>query len=392
MLKKVLITTFSGLICVFVLLGSTAQAAEFNLTGLNVCKRVFACGNTAAYFYGYTNTALISSRISEECLTTRVDIDGVIRAVTHSGQFTYALFNVRNKQYSVLRLNAANGSYSIFDLQADCEIDNESIAADNSGVYVMTLAGNRRGVAGFDFNGSKAFSCSLSNGVAKLFSNGGFAYAVSLSGEIFRLDGSNAVFCANAAYNAQIHDAGNGYIYSDGRLISLEDGSSVYCGTHLAAMGNNGPETSDSGLLMTAADGMIYILSSDCTCTVKAENTDEQRNDSENHRTGSEFRLNAGTTVAQLKSLYPDINTVFDKNGSVVTQGKLRTGFMADSALIVIPGDLDGSGTLSSNDIKLLMRYQIGKAQLSGAYLQAADYNYDGIVDNRDLVMISKNK
>ena len=392
MLKKAFISMLCGLLCAFVMFTATAQAAEYSLSDLSVCKRVFACGNAAAYFYGYTNTALISSRVSDGCRTSRVDVDGVIRAVTHSGSFTYALLSVRSRQYSILRLNAENGSYSIFDLKTDSDIDPDSIAADNEAVYLMTLTGSRREAAGFDFSGNKTASYSLSNGVAGLFSNGSNAYALSLGGEIFRLDGSIAVHCANAACNAQICDAGDGYIFTDGRLVSLSDGSSTACSARLAAMGQNGAVTSDSGMLMTAANGRIYLLNSDFICAESDETSAAAQSDSGSLRTWSELTINGETTVSQLKNMYPDIKNVYDDNGGEVTRGKLRTGYRADSACIVILGDLDGSGTISSSDMKLLMEYQIGKAQLSGAFLKAADYNSDGTVDNRDLVLISKNK
>ena len=140
MCKKALTVILSGFICAFFTLVTTVKAAEFNLGDLGECKRIYSCGNRAAYFYGYTNTALISSRLSDDCRTSRVNINGVIRSVTHSGSFTYALFSVSNRQYSVIMLNADSGDYSIIDLNSDFEIDPKSIAADSSEIFVLSLS------------------------------------------------------------------------------------------------------------------------------------------------------------------------------------------------------------------------------------------------------------
>ena len=389
MCKKALTVILSGFICAFFTLVTTVKAAEFNLGDLGECKRIYSCGNRAAYFYGYTNTALISSRLSDDCRTSRVNINGVIRSVTHSGSFTYALFSVSNRQYSVIMLNADSGDYSIIDLNSDFEIDPKSIAADSSEIFVLSLSGIYRDVVSFDKNGQRRHTYSLPRGAALLFSNGETAYALSEAGGIYRLGGGKAELCANAAYNASISDAGQNSIYADGKLISLLNGSSVSCGTRLAAMGEKGVVTSDSGLLMTAADGRVYLLNSDYMCTELSYEEETAPLRKEHTRSGSDLILGAGTTVGQLKTMYPEIKTVYNKNGNAVTSGKLCTGYHADTLSVIIPGDVDGTGTVSSRDIKTLMRYQVGSCELTGVFLKAADFNLDGQVDNRDLVLMS---
>ena len=390
MCKRVLSILLCGFFCAFFSLGTPVWAAVFDLGELSACKRIFACGNSAAYFYGYKGTTLISSRISGDCLTSRVNVSGAIYAVTHSGRFTYALFAVSNTDYGIIRLNADSGDYSVFDIHSDCEIDPQCIAASENGIFLLSLNGIYRGVTGFDLNGNKNRAYSLPRGCERLFSNGSSAYALAGNGEIYLLGGSNAVYCANTTYDANISDAGEGYIYSDGRLISLTDGSSVFCGTHLAATGKNGAVKSDSGLLMTSADGLIYLLNSDYTCTVTDDSQDAAQSESQLSREGSDIFVSSGTTVEQLKKMYPEIKTVYNKNGNAVTGRTVCTGYTADSLSVIVLGDVDGSGTVSSRDVKELMRLQIGDSNLNGVFLKAADFNRDGQVDNRDILLIAK--
>lgn len=390
MSKRALTAVLLGFFCAFASLGLHVKAAVFDLGELRACKRVFALGNTAAYFYGFSGSTLISARISGDCLTSRVSVGGAIYSVTHSGRFTYALFSVSNTSRGVIRLNADSGDYSVFDIHSDVEIDPQSIAANDNEIFVLTLGGIYRGVTGFDMNGRKIHSYSLPRGCERLFSNGSDAYALAGNGEIYRLGGSNAVFCAETTYDADISDAGEGYIYSNGSLISLVNGSSVYCGTRLAAMCSGGARTSDSGLLMTSADGMVYLLNGDYTCTVGDIPQDSAQHDPVVSPDGYEVYLSAGTSVEQLKAMYPEIKTVYNKNGNPVSGRNLCTGYSTDLMSVIILGDVDGSGTISSRDIKIMMRCLIGDGELSGVFLKAADLNRDGQIDIRDIVLMAK--
>ena len=59
---------------------------------------------------------------------------------------------------------------------------------------------------------------------------------------------------------------------------------------------------------------------------------------------------------------------------------------------IAVCGDVTGEGNVNSKDVTLLQKHLCGNAKLSGAFLKAADFNLDGKVDNRDLVLISRQK
>lgn len=105
--------------------------------------------------------------------------------------------------------------------------------------------------------------------------------------------------------------------------------------------------------------------------------------------------IKSGTTAAQLKKNCPPITSVTDKNGNNLS-GKLRTGAVVatkeTSYTVVVLGDVTGTGTVSSNDYKLLMKTLTGEKEIFGAYKKAADYNLDGSVDNKDLVLIAQGR
>lgn len=87
---------------------------------------------------------------------------------------------------------------------------------------------------------------------------------------------------------------------------------------------------------------------------------------------------------------------VYKADGTIAKSGKLKTGFTAviDSKTYVIAvcGDVTGEGNVNSKDVTLLQKYLCDNAELGGAYLKAADFNLDGEADNRDLVLISRQK
>lgn len=109
-----------------------------------------------------------------------------------------------------------------------------------------------------------------------------------------------------------------------------------------------------------------------------------------------------GTTIAAFKKNIecPKYNLTFKNySGKSITSGKLGTGAtvtFSDGAgksymfTIIMPGDLTGEGNSNSRDLKLLSDYILGKGNLEGAYLKAADLNNDGEVNTIDLLILSK--
>ena len=108
---------------------------------------------------------------------------------------------------------------------------------------------------------------------------------------------------------------------------------------------------------------------------------------------GGWLTVTAGTTVAQLKRTRGDVSAVTDGSGAAVTGGALRTGYWVYGdgwqCIIVVTGDVDGSGTVTSLDVQALMRYLTG-CSLAECGRRAADLNGDGAADSRDLVLLAR--
>lgn len=88
-----------------------------------------------------------------------------------------------------------------------------------------------------------------------------------------------------------------------------------------------------------------------------------------------------------------------DKNGKEVTSGNVGTGMQAvlyknnkavKSVPVVIKGDNNGDGKLSSADVLFAQRYIIKTYSLSGAYFEGADVNGDGKVSSVDVLFMQR--
>lgn len=88
-----------------------------------------------------------------------------------------------------------------------------------------------------------------------------------------------------------------------------------------------------------------------------------------------------------------------DSDGNVKQTGPIATGDvleltvddeLTDAKTIVIDGDLDGDGTLSSMDYLLYKRAYLGNYALTGAYLQAAYITESGSLDTIDYLRIKR--
>ncbi|MFR7551821.1 MAG: dockerin type I domain-containing protein [Acutalibacteraceae bacterium] len=108
---------------------------------------------------------------------------------------------------------------------------------------------------------------------------------------------------------------------------------------------------------------------------------------------GTYLIVPAGTTAARLRdALAPADVEVYTKNMSAAA-GKLKTDQIAmvdgDLYTVIVPGDLNASGTVNTADLRLFQRVLAGDAALDDAAAFAADLNGDGTADAADLVLLS---
>lgn len=98
---------------------------------------------------------------------------------------------------------------------------------------------------------------------------------------------------------------------------------------------------------------------------------------------GPVWTVSPGATVS-------DVDGTVYSGGSVVSSGKLATGMVVKSGsneyTISVKGDPSGDGKISVTDVVKLQSHLLNKSNLSGAYLEAADFNGDGKVTITDLV------
>ncbi len=98
----------------------------------------------------------------------------------------------------------------------------------------------------------------------------------------------------------------------------------------------------------------------------------------------------SGATAAQLLSQAGDGAAVADKNGNALAaDAKIGTGAvltLADGTqhVVVVQGDADGDGAITSSDARSLLRYSVGLDAADAAQKLAADVDSDGRVSSSD--------
>lgn len=101
--------------------------------------------------------------------------------------------------------------------------------------------------------------------------------------------------------------------------------------------------------------------------------------------------LPCGATVQELRDLIkPEAAEIRDRAGRLLTTGTLATGMTANDWVIVVEGDVNGSGTITGSDLHEAILLCIGQQQQLTPQLRAADLNDDGVLDTHDLLMLSK--
>lgn len=103
-----------------------------------------------------------------------------------------------------------------------------------------------------------------------------------------------------------------------------------------------------------------------------------------------------GTTVDELRELFkPEAVIIRSKNGEKAFHGKISTGMTAGKWILVVEGDCNGTGTVNIADIKIAMTLAIfenhpeATYEIEDEYRRAADLNQNGIIDMKDLVILS---
>ncbi|MDD6880224.1 MAG: dockerin type I domain-containing protein, partial [Firmicutes bacterium] len=156
----------------------------------------------------------------------------------------------------------------------------------------------------------------------------------------------------------------------------------------------------DVKIVVTASSGesKTYVI------TVARASGGSANISSSKYKVGSEITgVGFNTSVDSFKSniSVPSGHSfkVLDKNGNEMTTGNVGTntkvvvynGSQAVTSIpIIIKGDANGDGKVSSADVLFAQRYIINTYNLSGAYLKGADVNGDGKVSSVDVLFMQR--
>ena len=329
-------------------------AAMAVLTELRSCKRIFAySGRENAYFFGFSGDALVSERVLPGRLTRTLRVNGGIIAVCHDEACVSALYRVTDG-FRVASLRMSDGVCKDVAVGEGYEVQASSFAAADGEAFVIVVTNGIAVVSGTD---------------------GQHCHLYRFASNPDRLFVSDNRACV-------VLDDGSSYVLGGGRSVQQTASPSQTEGTP------------GSGTLTAHTDTRTAVLRPDYTCMF----SDAEQERPAQPEPGAACVINgcvtvsAGTTVASLKQAYGALSVV-SKNGSEAS-GVLKTGYNVSLSgavyPVVVTGDLDGSGTVSSRDTAALMSYFAGSGSLTGCYAGAADVDGDGALDNRDLVLLAR--
>ena len=102
-----------------------------------------------------------------------------------------------------------------------------------------------------------------------------------------------------------------------------------------------------------------------------------------------------GVTAAKLRAAFPQAEVEVYTSSSAAASGRLKTGMsvLIDDELytVIVPGDINASGTVNTVDMRLLQRVLVGETELTDTAALAADLNENGRPAAADLVLLAAN-
>lgn len=427
MKRKLITAILLSLIFLFIAVSTVYSESDKNLSVFNECNEYYTDNNSdGAFIYGCDYSTLYSSSVLPSFNLRYVTVGGIIRSVSHDKSCSYAL-SEQLGEYCITELNSTNGSCVTYSYGKLNSIENSSFAFCNGKAYFIFTDSVYTYVRSYDNNGKVLCKYTFDSNVIRIFVNASKVYVRLYNGEIYRLDNNSSHYCVSVNTGYDIFCAGSGYIFSEaGTLFSLTDAAvEHFNGVKRNCVVKSGNRLIYSDDLTVKYDGRYYksknkiqslffygnnvgILDENFKLnTVKLSDFEENNSglsfNGESKSQNTTIKINSdgyitgisgGTTVSNFKKLFSDEVTIYDKDGNIVTSGKIRTGYRAklkDGVYeISVSGDITGEGNVKSNDVSALMSYFAEKSDLSGVYLTSADFNNDGIVDNKDLVGIAR--
>lgn len=429
----------SVIIVIMIVVSSISAMAkvDYSLYDLQNCKTTIKYDNNSmgAYVYGFTSDTLYSAVLLPQQMSSSVKIKGKIRCALQSESITYAFYEIdaKKKMYGLVGIDAFSGKCTYYDFNDIQSVLTNLITISGDYVYFMATDEIYAYMKVYSINGDYQGRIDFGyNSPNKLFNNNGVGYAVCDNGEIYRFNGLNAeyvtkIWKAVVPYNVGVNTivTGEGAIYSlDGsappeinihnnKIIFTNRACAYESGKSLVLIEDNKYkfiECNGNSKFILGYENSIAVFYDDYSYLVIGfeEFPDNTFNDDNNgvktaSNNNSEYFFTTDgyirgventISIKQFKQKFSEGVKIYDSNGEEVTSGNVRSGYILDidnnSYIISVNGDLSGEGNIKSNDVSKLMDFFIGSDNLSDLQMICADYNFDGVIDNKDLVIIAR--
>ena len=408
---------------------------EYNLSGIFGCSDIKSDSNSkGGYVCAFSGDTVFSARLVPDFSAYNFTVSGHIRGVSQSGKYTNALVfdDAFTNKYSVYSLDTDNGNVRKTSFN-DENFRTDSFSVSDNCVYYIKTDSTYAYVACVDLSTGRKTKINFSQNANEIFNNNGKSYVRLYDGSVCRLSQASSACVANTGEFRNIANAGiNKVINQDGFIVSLSDNSREYVsnaefGKVSASDGKvfiavnyrlsrKASDKTQSVSIPKAAKAVVayknrcgVLLDNGTVCVYEPSDFQEKKiinnnNNNSNSNNNSNNNNNNNNNNNRHDSSKTDNRAVNSDyiisdgmiygiySGETVADFKRKTVINSKTYVITVCGDVTGEGNVNSRDVTLLHKYLCGNAELDGAYLKAADFNLDGEADNRDLVLISRQK
>lgn len=448
MRKRFLCFLLSSLILFFASV-NVAAYGNYNAFDLEKCNRLATDSNSyGGFVYGFSGKTLYSSMLIPNHYNRYVNVAYNIKSACQSGNLSCAMYICDNKtsKYGITAMNMNSGATTDYIFEGVNDAVNKMFSLSGSYAYFVRTDATYCYVAVYDLDGKLKKKCSFNDNVYLLFNNNSITYAMLYDGRIYRFSGTSYTQVAKLGRGINMFNAGIGYICTEnGVLVSLDNGETSTISRYsqnCVTTGCGGVYTANNNRLTFAQKNVaerFIELSSSIRCIVafndriatlnygydyndianselKSNNgqtsnsieSGNSNNQNGNYKSNTQLAngysvvndkyiigVAPATSVTDFKKKFSDGVTIYNGDGNTVTSGKIKTGYSVSigdaSYIIIVSGDVTGEGNVKSNDTNALMNYLVGAVSFNELQMLSADYDCNGVVDNRDLVLIARN-
>lgn len=438
-MKKIILTVLILLITVISPLSISAGALDScEISGLNGCEKFFLeTESDNVYAYGIKDNNIVIYNITSKNHCN----------ISVAGKIAHYPVLKNSRVYCVYKDDNFNYNLGIFDVNGTAIKTiilgnsnkyrySELVVSDNS--YFIPTISSFVYASEYNFDGELIYEYKYDyQNVDNIFMNGGEVYVRLSNGEIHSIKDGASVCSTKFYTDISFFNVGDGYVADKNyRIYPLKENIAIdsfsYKTDYLYISGDNVCYSKPNTLYLcdlsgeiervynadfwidsfVVADNKVYIYSEYYSSIIVVDFNEftprkSDNNNNKNVRVAKEdfdisYNLDNGIiydiplsyTIEDFKKKTNLNVIIYDRDETQVTDGFIRTGYIAEISdkkyPVAVTGDVTGTGVIDSSDVYLLMDSFTGEAELIGAYKKAADYNLDGCVDNKDLLLISR--